>query len=65
MMQQRIEAMLGVRAMTCWVLIVGTFVLYMYGKTEAATGFMTLAATAVTWMFKSRSDREVTNGKGN
>ena len=58
MIKRRLEAMMGVRAMTCWALIAGTFLLYYLDKTDAATGFMTLTASAVTWMFKSKADRE-------
>jgi hypothetical protein len=62
MMLKRVEAILGVRAVTCWLLATLTFILYIKDKTTAAAGFMTLLTMAVTWMFKARSDREVRNG---
>lgn len=58
-MGKRLRALLGVRAVTCWLLTIATYRLYTLDKTEAAAAFMVLLTTAITWMFKSKSDQEV------
>ena len=50
------KGLLGVRAITTILLIIGTGVLFYFDKGEAATAFMTLSTMAVTWMFRDRME---------
>ena len=57
-MIKRLEALIGVRAVICMMLISATFALFYFKITEGATAMMTLASIAVKSMFDARADRE-------